>query len=797
MIAGTTEQPGQIPKVTTVLETPSLPTLFPAAPWALTDPGFDPATHQLKETLFSLANGYLGTRGTFEEGVSGDIDSCEGTYLNGVYVSEKIRYGEQAYGYASHNQKMLQVANGKGIRCLLDGVPFTAVATSEHNRRTLEFTTATLERQQLLATPDGQQLLFQSRRLVSLAEQRLMSMAITLTPLNFSGELTVISTLDARVEVQAESDDPRAGEQAGKDSIRPLDRVHQRNCQVLLHDINASPFVVGAAMGHQGQCGEWRPITDEDQLQAVEARIAVQRQQAVGFTKHLAYGHRRDGDHQTLADELLAVLELAGNQGFANLLSQHTGIVESFWQGADITIGGDLPLQQGMRFNLLHLFMSAGKNGKSNISAKGLTGPGYDGHYFWDTEIYIIPFLIYTHPELARGLLSYRYGTLDGARNRARQMAHDNGALYPWRTIGGDECSAFFPAGTAQYHINAAIAYAVRSYYQATDDWSFICEQGAEILFETARLWPQLGRYSERHQGRFCLFEVTGPDEYTAMVDNNFYTNAMARLHLEFAADIAGEMQQRSPDRFRQLCESIGLGPEEVAGWQAIAEQMYLPYDEALGINPQHDGFLAKPAWDFDNTPADKYPLLLHYHPLVIYRHRVLKQADVVLAMFLLDDQFSAGLKARNLAYYEPLTTHDSTLSACIHGIQYAETGDCRRSYDFFNETVRMDLDNHHGNSGYGLHTACMAGSWMGIVQGFAGMRNRGGQLSFAPQLPAQWQDLSFHLSFRGRRLQITLTRAATRYHLVSGEPLTLLHNGQAIVLDPQQPTHSAPQGAH
>lgn len=764
--------------------------------WQIVCGDIEPGQGLLKESIFSLANGYIGTRGTLEGGAEGPdgnakSDRCEGTYLNGLFYQEQIPYGEISFGNATHNDRMLQVPDGKELTLSLDGQPFYP---TEDTERVFDMGSAVLTCKQRMTTNDGQSLMLVSRRFVSLSNQHLIAIEYQLTPLNFSGAVHLQSSLDAGYQSIHVDDDPRAGELDIKCSLTLIEQQQSQAQILMLHQIKGQQTHVCSVLDHRSPDSLLKPVDSQvsGDKTLLTLEINLIEEQASTIEKYIGYSHQHldqvtDTEHLSAIASCQEQIKQARQLGFDALFHQHQSVVSQFWQDSDIEISGDPLLQQGIRFNLLHLFMSVGKDGHSNIGAKGLTGPGYDGHYFWDSEIYILPFLIYTNPELAKNLLSFRYNTLDKARARARSLAHNTGALYPWRTIGGDECSAFFPAGTAQYHINAAIAYGIRSYYYATDDWQFMLEQGAEMLFETARIWAQMGHFSKQHQGQFCIHEVTGPDEYTAMVNNNFYTNAMAKLHLGFAVEIAQLMQQRSSNDYADLINKIGLSDAELTQWQHAAQAMYLPYDEQLGVNPQDDSFLSKPTWDTANTPADKYPLLIHFHPLVIYRHQVLKQADVVLAMFLLDDQFDLDVKKRNLDYYEPLTTHDSTLSACIHSIEYAETGDYQRAYEFFEQTVRMDLDNHHGNSGYGLHTACMAGSWLSIVQGFAGMRVRDNQLHFNPVLPAQWQETTIKLCFRGRRLSITLTPTGTRYQLLSGEPLTIFEGEQQLSLSCDQ----------
>lgn len=762
------------------------------ADWQLPDTTFVPAQHMLKETLFSLANGYIGTRGTFEEGSPANTDSCEGTYLNGVFSSEPIPYGESAYAFAKNNHKMLQVANGKGLQLYVDGEPVTISGAVQH-QRVLDLQQGILTRRWLWQSSAGKQLQLISRCFVSQHNQHLLATELDITALNFSGNIQLISSLDARYPGFHKKDDPRVGEMSVADSLLLLDQQADQLSSSMLHQARGSHFLVACHSLLQLPADAITDnVSQQPNLLQQRLTLPLQQQQPYPIQKLVTYCHAQ-GDitnqpqQQKLQQQARELAEKAARQGFATLLNEHQTYWQQFWQQADVQISGDTALQQGIRFNLFSLAQSAGRNGLSNIGAKGLTGPGYDGHYFWDTEIYVVPCLSLTQPDIARQLLAHRFSQLNAARQRAREMSHTVGALYPWRTIGGEECSAYFPAGTAQYHINTAIAYAIRSYYLATHDWQFMQQMGAEMLIETSRLWLQLGFFSER-SGKFEIHMVTGPDEYSALVNNNFYTNAMVQLQLRFTLQIITRLQAEQ----HPLLQQLKLADSELQQWQQAADQMYLPYDESLGIHPQDDSFLGRKPWDFANTPADKYPLLLHYHPLVIYRHQVLKQADVILAMFLLDQEFSQELKKHNLAYYEPLTTHDSSLSACIHSIEFAETGDSERAHTFFGDSARMDLDNHHHNTEFGVHIACMAGSWMSLVMGFAGVRSRENGLYFNPKLPEKLPALAFRLSYRGRVLQFSCDGKQASYTLLSGEPLTLYHVDRPISLTPQQTVHQS-----
>jgi alpha,alpha-trehalose phosphorylase len=419
--------------------------------------------------------------------------------------------------------------------------------------------------------------------------------------------------------------------------------------------------------------------------------------------------------------------------------------------------------------------------------AFSLTGQAYEGHYFWDTEIYLLPFLIYTSPRIARNLLKFRYKMLPQARARARQLGH-RGAMFPWRTINGEEASAYYAAGTAQYHINADIMYALRKYVQATGDAAFLRNFGSEMLVETARLWFGLGFYSDAKEGKFCINSVTGPDEYNTVVNNNAYTNLMARENLRYAAQTVKSLQANNPDEYNVLVHKTGLEPGEAEAWVRAAESMYVPYDNKSEIIHQDDSFLDREPWDFQNTPHDHYPLLLFYHPLNIYRKQVIKQADVVLAMFLLGNAFSQEAKKHNFEFYDPLTTGDSSLSSCVEAIVAAQIGDMEKAIRYGMAALLMDLADVGGNVKDGCHIASMGGTWMMLTYGFGGMEDDDGTLSFWPRrAPEDDAILRFPVTYRGQILGVEIGREQVEYTLREGKSLVFRHETEQIHLTREQ----------
>lgn len=764
---------------------------YPLDAWCIRETSFDTQSNFLDETLFALGNGYIGLRGTYEEGYSGPSGtSLDGTYLNGFYESEEIHYPEAAFGMAKTNQFMLNVPNAKGIALWIEGERFDLLTGSVASyERTLDFRTGVLLRTVEWVSPQGRRVSVVSRRMVSFENKHLFAIDYQVTPLNFSGAIKLVSILDGAVKNQEAGDDPRVGSVISGPALHPVDSEQSDTYAALVQRTGNSGFTLVSATETIIDGAPPAAISKHEQRLEQSWTIVASEQQTVTLTKYGSYFSSRDYPAAELLWRSKDTLAQARAAGFEALRMEQEQYLANFWQQADVEIAGDDALQQGIHFNQFHLLQSVGRDGKTNISAKGVTGEGYEGHYFWDTEIYIFPFFLYSKPEIARKLLEYRYAGLDLARERARQMAHEQGALYPWRTIAGVECSAYFPAGSAAYHINADIAYSIKLYMDATGDEEYLIRYGAEIVMETARIWMGLGGYDRA--GRFCINEVTGPDEYTALVNNNYYTNAMAQMHLNFAAQIAERLQLQHPQEFARIAGLAALGAGEPAEWRRAASLMLLPYDDALQIHAQDDSFLDKKKWDFAGTPKDKYPLLLNYHPMVIYRHQVCKQADVVLALLLLSDQFTLEDKKRDFDYYEAVTTHDSSLSSCIFSIIASEVGYHDKAYDYFMETARLDLDNTHGNTHYGVHTAAMAGTWMCVAYGFAGMRVVDGELRFAPTLPKQWQHYTFKIHFKDKLVEVHVEPSRVEYRLLQGDALEFSHRGERIAVTLSAPVQS------
>ncbi|HET6486149.1 MAG TPA: beta-phosphoglucomutase [Spirochaetia bacterium] len=761
--------------------------VYPVEPWKIREIGFNPSLALRNETVFALGNGNLGIRGSFEEPFS---PSAPGTYLNGFYDHTPILYGEVGYGWARNRQVMLNVADARCISLWIDGEPFDlATGTLLDYERCLDLSEGTVVRSLRWRSPFGSELILRSLRLVSLVRPSVAAIEWAVTPVGKQASLVIESSIEGEVENRSSSDDPRVGAGFPKPPLTTVSRAASGWESILVQETRATRMALACAVSHRLEAGG-RGAQVTASAFAQRAVLRLEARCAPGtplrLVKYIAYRTTLDASRDSIEEQARRQANLARTAGLSALQAEQKEEVARFWSAADVRIEGDDALQQGLRFNLFCLFQYAGRNGKTSIAAKGLSGQGYEGHYFWDTEIYVFPFFLFTQPTIARSLLRYRVGILGSARARAAEMSQ-RGALFPWRTIGGEEASAYFPAGTAQYHIDADIAYAARQYVLATGDRGFLLDGGAELLFETARLWADLGTYDPQRDGTFRINEVTGPNEYSVLVDNNLYTNLMARENLSFAAEVARTLRTDRPDEYTRIAGALRLQDAEIEAWERAARGMRIPVDPARGIHAQDDSFLGRAPWDFERTPPDRYPLLLHYHYLVIYRHQVLKQPDVVLAQVLLGNRFTLAEKKRNFDYYDPLTTGDSSLSPCIQSVAAAELGYAEKAYEYFSRTARMDLDDVNGNVSDGVHTAAMAGTWFSVIRGFAGMRDYDARLSFAPRLPRSWNSLRFRLRFQSRLLEVTLTSREATYHLLEGEPLSILHEGRELRLEPER----------
>ena len=761
--------------------------VYPVNPWRIVEKQYYPRFLAQMETMFSVGNGYLGMRGVSEEGKPVFEN---GTFINGFYEKWPIVYGEEAHGFAKTGQTIVNVTDSKIIKLYVDDECFyLPVANLLNFERTLDMKAGTLQRELLWETASGKQVSVKSTRLVSYKYKHLAAIAYEVKVLNADASVVICSEIRNDPSNQSNEGDPRRAKGLkGQVLVPQIYYSHDRRI-VLSHATHNSRINLACGVEHEIEtdCSYQYSSECSQDFGKVVFSVDAQAGVPIEVTKYISY-HTSDSDiPNELCSRVERTLDRAVSLRWAGILSTQKQYLDDFWHHSDIQIEGNsdsleaynrtTELQQAIRFNLFHILQASARAEGTGVPAKGLTGQAYEGQYFWDTEIYLLPFLIYTAPRLAKNLLKFRHGMLDAARKRAQDL-NLKGALFPWRTINGEEASAYYPAGTAQYHINADIIYGLKKYVEVTGDEDFLYQEGAQMLVETARMWVDLGFFEG---DRFCIHGVTGPDEYTAVVNNNTYTNMMARQNLQYAVQTVESISESYPYYLASLLDRTNLDMSEVEEWKKAAAQMYIPFQEEMGINPQDDNFLNKKVWDFENTPADKYPLLLHFHPLVIYRHQVIKQADIVLAMFLLGSEFSPETKKSNFDYYDPLTTGDSSLSVSIQSIMAFELGYLQTAWQYSYHAMFMDLNDVGGNVKDGCHMAAMGGSWMLMIYGIAGMRDENGTLSFNPKLPEDIKSLRFSLKIGSQILRVHMEKNSASYSLEQGSELVIYHQGEEV----------------
>jgi alpha,alpha-trehalose phosphorylase len=784
---------------------------FPVDQWALVESRYSDADLGVTETLFAAGNGYLGMRGNVEEG----RDSfAHGTFINGFHETWPIQHAEEAYGFARIGQTIVNAPDAKVIRLYVDDEPLLLTVADLHDyERRIDFRTGVYSRDLLWQTPAGKRVHVRSTRMVSLTDRHLAAMTFEVTLLDAAAPVAVSSQILNRQDGEDEYHVPSKAMGEGVDDPRRATRMTRRVLQPIVHEGDPetarvklgyrcvdSGMTLAVAADHEfATANPYEVIvrTDDD-LAKVVYRVDAEPGVTISLTKFVSYHTSRGVPPRELLDRCSRTLDRASAVGIDGLRAAQTEWLADFWARSDVTVE-DLPdtaaeeavagvghgLQQALRWNLFQVAQASARAETAGIPAKGVTGSGYGGHYFWDTEIYVLPFLTYTRPHATRAALRFRYQLLDHARRRAAELSQ-HGALFPWRTINGEEASAYYAAGTAQYHINADIAYAIAQYVAGSGDRDYLMREGIDIVVETARMWADLGFWLETE---FHIHGVTGPDEYTTVVNDNLFTNVMARFNLAYAAECVQELAELDGPEYDALVSRLALDDAEVEEWERAAAGMVIPFDEHLGVHPQDLHFLEREVWDLDHTPKDKRPLLLHYHPLVIYRFQVLKQADVVLALFLQGELFTREEKLADFQYYDPITTGDSTLSAVVQSIMAAEVGYSDLAQEYFINALFVDLADLHHNTADGVHVASAGGVWSSLVYGFGGFRDHRGRYTFDPRLPEGWPSLTFRLSLRGTRVLVTVRQTEIEFTVESGDGVSVDVRGKQVELSTGSPT--------
>ena len=722
-------------------------------PWCVIEPEIDLDRLGQMESVFALSNGHIGLRGNLDEG---EPVAIPGTYLGAFYELRPLPYAEFGYGYPESGQTIVNVTNGKLIRVLVDDSPFDIrYGKLRSHVRTLDFRAGTLHRSVEWVSPAGNRVRIESTRVVSFAHRAVAAIRHRVTALERRTRIILQSELVANeAPPVTTSGDPRVAAALFHPLVASGSDL-QPSGAMLTHRTRHSELLMGAGMSHEVLAAQYSMDSEvRDDWARTTVVCELEPGAELTLVKYLGYGWSGARSEPAIRDQVAAALTGAVHLGWDGLLAGQREYLDEYWDAADVRVDGDPAVQQAVRFGLFHVLQAGASAERRAIAAKGLTGPGYDGHTFWDTEGFVLPVLTLTKPQAAADALRWRASILPAARRRAQTLGLA-GAAFPWRTINGQESGAYWPAGTAAFHINADIASALEDYRLVTGDDELERECGLEVLVETARLWCSIGHHD--CDGRWHLDGVTGPDEYTAVVDNNVFTNLMAARNLRIAVEAC--------DRNPAALSGLGVTGEELATWRAAADAVYIPYDERLGVHPQCENFTRYGEWDFQRW-VGRYPLMLHAPYFQLYRKQVIKQADLVLAMQWCGEAFTDEQKARNLDYYERRTVRDSSLSPCTQAVMCAEVGHLELAYEYLREAALMDLHDLHRNTSDGLHIASLAGTWTALVEGFGGLREHGEVLTLAPALPTSIDRLSFGVRWHGMRLLVQVDQQSVQCEL-------------------------------
>ena len=757
----------------------NVPVLFEPYDYKVVETEYSELNNKNNETIFTVANGYLGLRGFFEEGFYGKSENSDPTtMINGVYEYFPYHHIWCRPGFPARYHAIVNQANPIDVKVLIDGEAAQMGERAASYSRTLDMRSGTVTRKYRYTTQSGKAADLIFERFASQSDKHLLAVRITAIPAG-ECEVTFVSTLKSMAPA-AGTVKEEIGGATGSVFERPT-AVRSNGCMQVGYSTKVSGFQISCAVrdGLSSPCE--RQDSDSADTLCTEFRAHGQAGRPIVYTRIIGYAVMRDFPdfERVIAEKVAAAYEA----GYDALLKANVAVWDKFWDITDINIDSDSLVQQGIRVSMFQIYQSTGKDGITNISANGLTGTGYSGHTFWDTEIFMMPMYIYTEPEIAKELITYRYNILDKARERARQM-DDQGALFSWNSINGEECGHVFEAVTAQYHINNAVFYAIYRYYEATADEEFLVNTCAEILFEISKCMSHRGNFIPHKNNQFCINVVCGPDEYNPIVDNNLYTNMLTKRQFYFTLDVAALLKEKYPEKYAQLVQKCGITDEELARWKRAADNMYLAYDKELDLYMQDDNFLDKDPIDLEAIPKEKLPLLTNLHPLNLWRYQVIKQADIVLLTFLCSDAFTPEMRRKIFDFYEPKTIHDSSLSAGIHSIVACDVGYEGEAYNYLKQSCRMDLDNVNRNTFFGLHAACMGTSWMMLVNGYGGLRIYDGKLHFKPYCAENWKSFTFKLRFRKSVLSVQVARDRTTYRLLEGQPIVIEHKGSELKVD-------------
>ncbi|ANS76949.1 glycoside hydrolase [Paenibacillus yonginensis] len=744
-------------------------------PWAVIEEGFDPARSRVSESIFSLSNEYMGVRGYAEEGYGGD--TLLGSYFNGLF--EQMELAAHYKGIIRSLRYMVNSVDWLYTRLTVDGETLDLSKSKFTDyRRKLDFRTGLYTREFTWHTNSGKILKLRFERLVSMTRAQVGGQRITLVPVNFSGKVQLRTGLDFSI----------LHEDQGKNLWRVI-RKTPGSAQGLAGSLLGATLTTGnrlysAFAVHSDQIANAVPEEEEKyiglalELQLEQGKEAVFDKLVSNVTDKQT--GRSDEEVWTSGSEAADALN---SLTLDELMEEQRTYWAHVWETSDIQIEGDPDNQQGIRFCIFQLVQTYhGDHPGFNIGAKGLTGEAYRGLAFWDTESYCLPFYIFNNPKAAKSLLEFRYQSLPQALERAKEVDCE-GAFYPIATIDGTESCDLWQHSNLQLHVGTAIAYGLWHYEKIVGDKPFLYEKGAEMLLQISRFYRTRGQWGQK-SGQFGYYGVMGPDEFQLMVNNNAYTNYMAKKLFEYTLEVAEEMKREVPQQWAELAERLGLQEEELSEWRRLADHMKIPKDDSTGVYEEHDGFFDMPHIEIQDIPVTDFPLYSNWSYDRIYRYDMIKQPDVLMFLLLHNQSFSLEEKRANYEFYEPKTIHESSLSPSVHSILAAEIGRHEEAYKFFEFATRLDLDNYNRNTREGLHTTSIAAAWMNIVYGFGGMRSDGPELLFQPTIPEPWSSYSFRITYRDTVIAVQVTKDEVRMQALEGEAVTVQVYGHSCRVD-------------
>lgn len=750
--------------------------------WSIIEEGFIPKYVESSESIFSIGNGAMGQRANFEETYTGN--TFQGSYIAGVYYPDKTKVGWWKNGYPEYFAKVLNAPNWIGINVVVNDVVLdlnTCKSISDF-RRELNMKEGWLCRSFKATLSNDVQIAVKSLRFLSLAQEEIGAIRYQVTPLNCSAEISFEPFLDGNITNQDKNWD---------DQFWDISTVSSKNSNAFIEaETMKTGFKTCTFMHHQCTLNE-TPIALSFSEQNTSSRIGhtylTHVDQGSTFSIEKIGGYISDRKHADVLQSAVDAIQIASKKGFDTLLEEQIQSWAKIWQMADITIEGDVKAQQAIRFNIFQLNQTyLGNDPLLNIGPKGFTGEKYGGSTYWDTEAYCLPFYMATKsPNVAKSLLEYRFHHLEKAIENAKKLGFNTGAaLYPMVTMNGEECHNEWEITFEEIHRNGAIAFAIYNYQRYTGDVSYTHSKGIFVLIAITRFWYQRFNFSEQKQ-KFVMLGVTGPNEYENNVNNNFYTNYIAKWCMEFTLDTLDNIKAIDIETYRKIVAQTKLTEQEIEVIKSLSKSIYLPYSKEHGVYLQQDGFLDKNLTPASELTTDERPINQHWSWDRILRSPYIKQADTLQAFYFFEDAFTTQELEKHFDFYEPLTVHESSLSPCVHSIQAAKLGRMNQAYEFYLQTSRLDLDDYNQEVHEGLHITSMAGTWMSIVEGFGGMRIKDNHLHFSPQIPEQWQSYSFKINFRGKVLKAIVQHSGTNFEVSGDEPITIVVNGQSTNVEP------------